>query len=50
MVTINDVAQRADVSIATVSHVFNQTRKVNPETIEQVIEAARSLGYPRLLV
>lgn len=45
MATINDVAQLANVSGATVSHVINKTRKVNPETIEKVEWAIRELNY-----
>ena len=45
MATINDVAQLANVSNATVSHVINKTRKVNPETIEKVQWAIDQLNY-----
>jgi LacI family transcriptional regulator len=45
MATINDVAQLAKVSNATVSHVINKTRKVNPETIEKVQWAIKELNY-----
>ncbi|MBI9049704.1 MAG: LacI family DNA-binding transcriptional regulator [Anaerolineaceae bacterium] len=45
MTTINDVAKLAKVSNATVSHVINKTRKVNPETIEKVEWAIRELNY-----
>ncbi|MCE1252243.1 MAG: LacI family transcriptional regulator [Anaerolineae bacterium] len=45
MVTIKDVARLANVSAATVSHVINKTRKVNPETIARVEAAISSLGY-----
>lgn len=44
-VTIRDVAAAAGVSTATVSHVFNATRFVAPETAERVREAAKQLGY-----
>lgn len=44
-VTIKDVAAAAGVSTATVSHVFNATRFVAPETAERVREAAKQLGY-----
>jgi DNA-binding LacI/PurR family transcriptional regulator len=43
--TIRDVAQRAGVSKTTVSHVINDTRYVEPQTRERVIEAIRALGY-----
>ncbi len=45
MPTILDVAQRAGVSTATVSHVINQTRFVSVETIEKVQRAMEDLGY-----
>lgn len=45
MATIKDVARLANVSGATVSHVLNKTRKVNPETIERVNQAIKKLGY-----
>jgi LacI family transcriptional regulator len=45
MTTINDVARLANVSNATVSHVINKTRKVNPETIEKVEKAIKELNY-----
>lgn len=44
-VTIKDVAQEAGVSITTVSHVINETRNINPETKERVLEALEKLGY-----
>lgn len=45
MVTINDVAKEAGVSIATVSYVINKTRRVNPETAERVRQAIIKLKY-----
>ena len=45
MTTIHDVARMAQVSTATVSHVINKTRKVNPETIERVESAIHELHY-----
>jgi LacI family transcriptional regulator len=50
-VTIKDVAKRAGVSIATVSHVINKTRFVSEETTARVNEAIDELGYyPNMLV
>ncbi|HKG25387.1 MAG TPA: LacI family DNA-binding transcriptional regulator, partial [Thermomicrobiales bacterium] len=50
MATIQDVANRAGVSISTVSRVINQTVPVEPETAERVREAIDALGYrPNLL-
>jgi len=45
MVTIRDVAERAGVSVATVSHVLNGTRRVAPETAARVRRAMEELGY-----
>jgi len=47
MATIKDVAARANVSTATVSHVVNDSRKINPETRARVLAAIRELGYSR---
>ena len=41
MATIKDVARHAEVSVTTVSHVVNGTRRVSPEGRERV-EAAGS--------
>jgi len=50
-ITIKDVAKKAGVSIATVSHVLNKTRYVSDELIENVNNAVDELGYyPNLLV
>ena len=43
--TIRDVARQANVSVATVSHVFNKTRRVTEATRRQVLEAAEQLNY-----
>jgi len=45
MATIRDVAKRAGVSVATVSHVINGTRHVAPETAERVQRAMEELDY-----
>lgn len=42
---MQDVARLAGVSMATVSHVINETRYVSPETIEQVRAAIRETHY-----
>jgi len=44
-VTIKDVAKEAGVSYATVSHVINETRHVEPETEERVKKALKKLDY-----
>jgi DNA-binding LacI/PurR family transcriptional regulator len=43
--TISDVAQKAGVSIATVSRVLNQTVKVSDDTAIRVHRAIAELGY-----
>ena len=49
MVTLKDVAQKAGVSITTVSHVLNGTRPVSQELKKRVLEAMEALGIePRL--
>jgi LacI family transcriptional regulator len=50
MATIREVATQAGVSVATVSHVMNRTRYVDPETEKRVRAAIKTLGYrPNLL-
>ncbi|MCC7235076.1 MAG: LacI family DNA-binding transcriptional regulator [Bryobacterales bacterium] len=48
-VSIKDVAARAGVSTATVSHVLNQTRNTKPATRQRVLEAVAELGYSQNL-
>ncbi|XAH24912.1 LacI family DNA-binding transcriptional regulator [Xylophilus sp. GW821-FHT01B05] len=43
--SIQQVAQQAGVSVATVSRVFNLPDKVSPATRERVTEVALALGY-----
>jgi len=43
--TMEDVAREASVSISTVSHVLNGTRKVSPSTVQAVQDAIRKIGY-----
>ncbi|MFD5856666.1 LacI family DNA-binding transcriptional regulator [Streptomyces chartreusis] len=45
MATMADVARRAGVSVATVSHVLNETRPVLPPTRQAVLDAMEELGY-----
>lgn len=47
MATMQDVARRANVSIATVSFVVNNTKPVSPATRERVESAMQELGYRR---
>ncbi|MFI6697559.1 LacI family DNA-binding transcriptional regulator [Streptomyces sp. NPDC050509] len=43
--TVYDVAERSDVSIATVSRVYRNPGSVRAKTRERVLAAARELGY-----
>lgn len=43
--TVYDVAQRAGVSIATVSFAFRRPERVREDTRRVVLEAAREIGY-----
>lgn len=43
--TMRDVAKRAGVSLATVSHVLNKTRYTSPETEKKVLDVVRELNY-----
>ena len=43
--TMRDVANKAGVSTATVSHVINRTRFVREETRQSVLQAIADLGY-----
>ena len=47
MATISDVARAAGVSVATVSHVINETRPVRPDTRRKVLAAVDALAYRR---
>jgi DNA-binding LacI/PurR family transcriptional regulator len=47
MATMRDVAERAGVSIATVSFVVNGTKRVTDATRERVEAAMRELGFRR---
>lgn len=44
-VSIQDVAERAGVSIATVSRALNSKSKVNSETYKKIMDAVRTIGY-----
>lgn len=45
MATIKDVAERAGVSIATVSYIINNTKPVTPATRKKVLAAINDLNY-----
>jgi DNA-binding LacI/PurR family transcriptional regulator len=45
--TMQDVADRARVSIATVSFVVNNTKNVSPDTKRRILDAIEELGFER---
>ncbi|WP_446902598.1 LacI family DNA-binding transcriptional regulator [Burkholderia sp. YIM B11467] len=45
MVTLAEVARRANVTAATVSNVLRNPQKVKPATVERVMAVIRELGY-----
>ncbi|MDQ0894377.1 LacI family DNA-binding transcriptional regulator [Agromyces ramosus] len=45
--SIRDVAQRAGLSVGTVSNVLNRPDEVSPESVRRVQEAIEELGYVR---
>lgn len=49
-VTMQDIADIAGVSIATVSHVINKTRYVNPELTEKIENIIKQTGYEKKLL
>jgi LacI family transcriptional regulator len=46
-VSIRDVAQRAGVSVGTVSNVLNRPDEVSAESVDRVMRAIEELGYVR---
>ena len=44
-VTIHDVAGKAGVSTAAVSHAFNDPERLRATTVTRILDAARELGY-----
>lgn len=44
-VSITDIAHRLGVSVSTVSYVLNGKRSISEETVREVIDAAKELGY-----
>jgi DNA-binding LacI/PurR family transcriptional regulator len=48
--TMKDVAERAGVSIATVSFVVNNSKRVTPDTRERIERAMSELGFRRNIV
>jgi ribose transport system substrate-binding protein len=49
-VTIKEVAERAGVSIATVSHVINKTRYVSPDLAKHVEAIIQETGYNKKII
>jgi LacI family transcriptional regulator, galactose operon repressor len=47
MTTIKDVARLSGVSVATVSHVMNNSRAVGADARERVLKAIKTLNYRR---
>lgn len=45
MATLKDVAREADVSMSTVSRVFNEPDRVKPSTRHNILEVAQAVGY-----
>ena len=45
--SVTAIAERAGVSIATVSRVLNNNPNVRPETVKQVMKAAAEMSYDR---
>jgi DNA-binding LacI/PurR family transcriptional regulator len=45
MATIHDVAQKAGVSVASVSRTFSSPELMNDQTRQRILEAARALDY-----
>lgn len=45
MPTMKDVANHAGVSIATVSHVLNQTKRITPAVVDRVKTSMQEIGY-----
>lgn len=46
-VTIRDIADKAGVSIATVSHVINGTRYVNPNLVDKIKKIIKEYDYKK---
>ena len=49
-VTLKDVAERSDYSLRTVKKVMSGDKTVRPETRENVLNAAKELGYKKNMV
>jgi LacI family transcriptional regulator len=46
--TMKDIAEKAGVSISTVSHVINKTRHVNQETLDIVLAVMNEMNYQKI--
>lgn len=46
-VTIHDIARRTGVNASTVSRALRNDRRISPETVKKILEAADRLGYVR---
>lgn len=47
MVTIKDIAEKANVSTATVSYVLNNSAQISKETRTKVLKIVKEMGYKR---
>ena len=47
MVTLQDVARTANVSVSTASRALNRHAAISPQTIKQISKIAKDLGYRR---
>lgn len=47
--TLEMLAERAGVSLATVDRVLNERGGVSPQTVQKVLESAREAGLKRIL-
>ena len=45
MATLKEVADKAGVTVTTVSRMLNKPEKVNPNTIRRIQQAMRELDY-----
>ena len=45
MVTLKDVAERANVAVSTASYALNNDQRIPQATKQRVLQAAQELGY-----
>ena len=50
MANMKDIAERAGVSVTTVSKVLNKQGSISPETTKAILDIAREMNYvPNLM-